>query len=55
MMGLGLGFLRWSPADFWRATPREVLAAFAALTDQSPPPVLKGDLMGMIERFPDAL
>ena len=29
-MQLGLGVLRLSPAEFWRATPREIAAAVPA-------------------------
>ena len=29
-MAFGLGRLRWTPAAFWAATPREILAAIEA-------------------------
>ncbi|GJD41611.1 hypothetical protein OICFNHDK_4094 [Methylobacterium bullatum] len=50
-MALGLNALRWSPRDFWAATPRELMAAAgrggrrdAATAD---------DLRRLMEAYPD--
>lgn len=51
---LGLGVLRWSPSAFWRATPRELMAAWEGLRGGRPPePVLRRDLKRLMEVFPD--
>lgn len=42
--------LHWRPDDFWFATPAELAAILAPLTDQPAPP----DLKNLMERFPDA-
>jgi uncharacterized phage protein (TIGR02216 family) len=52
-MALGLGVLRWSPADFWRATPRELAAAVDGLTGGAPEPARRADLQRLMEAFPD--
>jgi uncharacterized phage protein (TIGR02216 family) len=40
----GLSVLRWSPFDFWRATPRELVAAWEGL---------RRDLRRLLAAFPD--
>ena len=53
-MALGLSILRWSPEAFWRATPRELLAAGQGLHGgRTVEPVLSGDLSRLMEAFPD--
>jgi uncharacterized phage protein (TIGR02216 family) len=49
-MQMGLGELRLSPHDFWRATPREIAAAFAA---EHVAPLMRAELDGLMQRFPD--
>ncbi|KQO63266.1 MULTISPECIES: phage tail assembly chaperone [unclassified Methylobacterium] len=50
-LALGLARLRWRPRDFWRATPRELMAA-AGLTGART--ALDGAaLRDLIARFPD--
>lgn len=51
---LGLGVLRWSPQDLWRATPRELLTAWEGLQGgRKSEPALSGDLRQLMESFPD--
>jgi len=53
-MMLCLGVLRWSPQDFWRATPRELIAAWNGLAGGRPPePALGRDLERLMAAFPD--
>lgn len=49
-LALGLGRLRWRPRDFWRATPRELMAA-AGLTGT--PTLDRAGLRALIDRYPD--
>jgi uncharacterized phage protein (TIGR02216 family) len=50
-LALGLGRLHWRPRDFWRATPRELMAA-AGLS--GPRAALDGTgLRDLIDRYPD--
>mgnify|MGYP000888632414 CR=1 FL=1 len=49
-MQLGLGVLRLAPHEFWRATPREIAAAFAAGPGV---PLARADLDHLMQRFPD--
>jgi len=52
---LGLSVLRWSPDQFWRATPRELLAAWEGLSGgRGTEPVVSRDLRRMMEAFPDS-
>ncbi|WP_084021110.1 phage tail assembly chaperone [Microvirga flocculans] len=52
---LGLSILRWSPDTFWRATPRELMAAWQGLQGgRTIEPALSGDLRRLLEAFPDA-
>jgi uncharacterized phage protein (TIGR02216 family) len=53
-LGLALGVLRWSPRDFWRATPRELCAALEGVRGgRSPEPARRGDLARLMAAFPD--
>jgi uncharacterized phage protein (TIGR02216 family) len=53
-MTLALSILRWSPETFWRATPRELLAAWEGLHGgRRMEPVLRRDLGLLMEAFPD--
>ena len=52
-MALGLGVLRWSPTEFWRATPRELTAAYQGLNGRSSDPAGQVDLRRMMAAFPD--
>ncbi len=49
MMELGLGVLRLSPAEFWKATPREIAAAFGAPRVS----LTRENLQQMMVRYPD--
>ena len=53
-MALGLGVLRWNPTEFWRATPRELIAAWHALSGKrESAPAGHGDLERLMAAFPD--
>ena len=53
-MMLALSILRWSPETFWRATPRELMAAGQGLHGGGRiEPALSGDLTRMMAAFPD--
>jgi uncharacterized phage protein (TIGR02216 family) len=52
-MAFALGVLRWSPETFWRATPRELMAAIGPPTSRAMPPATAGDLRRLVEAFPD--
>jgi uncharacterized phage protein (TIGR02216 family) len=53
-MALGLGVLRWPPAAFWRATPRELAAAVEGLTGAArQDPARREDLGRLMEAYPD--
>jgi len=53
-MALGLSLLRWSPDAFWRATPRELAAAWEGLHGgRRTEPASRGDLGRLMEAFPD--
>lgn len=55
-MTLGLGVLRWSPEQFWRATPRELVGAWEGLSGRrQSDPVLSRDLARLMQAFPDRL
>jgi uncharacterized phage protein (TIGR02216 family) len=51
-MAFALGVLRWSPQEFWRATPRE-LAAAAGLRGTPAEAPSAGDLAALMQAFPD--
>jgi uncharacterized phage protein (TIGR02216 family) len=54
-MMLGLGVLRWSPSEFWRATPRELAAAWDGLNGgRRSEPALGRDLRRLMAAFPDS-
>ena len=51
---LGLSVLRWSPCAFWRATPRELMAAWEGLSGgRRTEPALGRDLRRLMKAFPD--
>jgi uncharacterized phage protein (TIGR02216 family) len=51
---LGLGVLRWSSDQFWRTTPRELMAAWNGLHGgKRIEPATSRDLRRMMETFPD--
>jgi uncharacterized phage protein (TIGR02216 family) len=53
-MMLGLSVLRWSPDQFWRATPREFSTAWEGLIGgRRTEPAISRDLRRMMEAFPD--
>ena len=53
-LGFALGVLRWSPGEFWRATPRELVAAADGLRGgRAPDPAGRGDLERLLAAFPD--
>ncbi len=53
-MALGLGVLRWTPSEFWRATPRELIAGFEGLSGRrAADPARREDLRRMMAAFPD--
>jgi uncharacterized phage protein (TIGR02216 family) len=49
-MRLGLGVLKLSPAAFWKATPREIAAAFPKKTQAA---LARPVLETLMQRFPD--
>jgi uncharacterized phage protein (TIGR02216 family) len=54
-LSFALGILRWSPGTFWRATPRELNAAYEGLVGRTRrEPAGRDDLMRMMEAFPDS-
>ncbi|NIX76899.1 phage tail assembly chaperone [Microvirga sp. c23x22] len=54
-MALGLSVLRWTPSEFWHATPRELMAAWAGLNGgRRMTPAGGSDLKRLMEVFPDA-
>jgi uncharacterized phage protein (TIGR02216 family) len=53
-MAFGLGILRWAPAAFWRATPRELMAAAQGLRGGPMTlPASSQDLAKLMRAFPD--
>jgi uncharacterized phage protein (TIGR02216 family) len=53
LAGLAGALLRWRPDEFWRATPAELAAVLAAFAGPPEAGVTRGDLAGLMERFPD--
>ena len=51
-MAFAFRVLRWTPDDFWRATPRELAAAMG---DLAPPPARRLDLDALMRAYPDGL
>jgi uncharacterized phage protein (TIGR02216 family) len=47
-----LGFLRWTPDAFWRATPREIAAALDAIAPRGEAPD-RTALAALMAAFPD--
>ena len=52
-MRLGFGVLKLSSKEFWGLTPRELAAAFEALSGNRPAAPDRGRLDRMMEKFPD--
>jgi uncharacterized phage protein (TIGR02216 family) len=52
-MRLGFGVLRLSSKDFWGLTPRELSAAFEALSGTRAAAPDRQRLSKLMERFPD--
>jgi len=50
LLHLGLGVLRWSPRDFWAATPRELAGALGKTEAAAMPRTALDRLMQL---FPD--
>ncbi|MCC0809138.1 phage tail assembly chaperone [Methylobacterium sp. W2] len=50
-MALGLNALRWSPRDFWAATPRELIAAAGRGGRRDA--ASAADLRRLMEAYPD--
>jgi uncharacterized phage protein (TIGR02216 family) len=53
-MTFALCVLRWPPDAFWRATPRELLAALGGAAGQGAAPATAGDLARLMQAFPDS-
>lgn len=49
-MELGLGRLGWTPAAFWQATPRELIAALGPPSHAAP---TRADLAALMRAHPD--
>ena len=52
-MTFALRDLRWPPDTFWRATPRELMAAIGGLAVTAAAPATSGDLARLMHAFPD--
>ncbi len=52
-MAAGLGVLGFSPADFWKLTPKEFEAAFRGRFGAGGEPLTRGDLEKLMQQFPD--
>jgi uncharacterized phage protein (TIGR02216 family) len=53
-MAFGLSVLRWSPEEFWRATPRELIAAATGLRGGPPAAAPSAqELAALMRTFPD--
>ena len=53
-MGLGLGFLRLPPEQFWAMTPKELEAAIAGVTGSDAISALtRSGMNELIQQFPD--
>ncbi len=54
-MAFGLGRLRWTPAAFWAATPREIAAALRAHQHAPSANALRRETLArLMAAFPDA-
>jgi uncharacterized phage protein (TIGR02216 family) len=52
-MRLGFGVLKLSSKEFWGLTPRELAAAFEAVSGPRTAPPDRSRLHKLMERFPD--
>jgi len=52
-MAFGLGRLRWPPAQFWAATPREIAAAIRAHRPEQGGVTDRAGLAALMAAFPD--
>lgn len=52
-MQFGFGVLRLDSRSFWGLTPRELAAAFAAVSGPRVAPPKRGTLDDMMARYPD--
>ncbi len=54
-IGFGLGILRLSSKQFWLMTPRELNAAFVAISRRNGavPPLKRNELEQLMDQFPD--
>jgi len=54
-IGFGLGILRLSPNQFWAMTPRELNAAFVAISARNGAlaPLKRAELEQLMDQFPD--
>jgi len=53
LAGLAGALLGWPPHEFWRATPAELAAVLGALAGPGEAGLSRGELAGLMERFPD--
>jgi uncharacterized phage protein (TIGR02216 family) len=53
LAGLAGALLGWRPDEFWRATPAELAAVLEVLAGRPEAGVTRGELAGMMARFPD--
>jgi len=53
LAGLAGALLGWRPDEFWRATPAELGAIFAAMSGEEEAPASSGDLARLMEIYPD--
>jgi uncharacterized phage protein (TIGR02216 family) len=53
LMHLGLGTLQLSPAEFWRSSPRELMAACGSPPAPHTAKLLRQNLNDMMKRYPD--
>lgn len=52
-MAFGLGRLRLPPAVFWAMTPRELALAAEGVNGRRAPPLGRGALDELMQRYPD--
>lgn len=52
-MAFGLGRLRLSPMAFWAMTPRELAMAAEGVNGRRAPPLARGVLDELMQRYPD--
>lgn len=51
--GAAAAWLGWRPAEFWAATPAELLTALRGLAPEAGAALSGGELAALKERFPD--